>query len=87
MRLRYRDLVRNVTNPAGLRARRGGPRRKLIEVALPLDAIILAIVEVASSVAGALRHIREPFSREPDVGATRVTHKLVELPARAEAPA
>ena len=43
------------------------------------QAFILATVEVANGIAGEPRYVRNPFTREPDFGATSVTYKLAEL--------
>ena len=73
-------------------------RKKLIEVALPLEAI-----KKASAPEKSIRHGHpptphlwsalcplgtpaRPFQREPDFGVTSVNCDLAELPARAEAP-
>ena len=49
------------------------------------DAFILAIVRVSNGFASEPHHVRQPFQREPDFGATSVTYKLAELLARSEA--
>ena len=50
------------------------------------EAFILAIVIVSNGLAAEPRYVREPFTREPDFGATSVTYKLAELLARSERP-
>ena len=50
------------------------------------DAFVLATVDVANGVAGEPRYVRNPFTREPDFGATSVTYKLAELLERAAEP-
>ena len=50
------------------------------------DAFILAIVQVSNGFASKPRHVRKPFQREPDFGATPVTYKLTDQLAWAEAP-
>ena len=42
------------------------------------DAFFLAIVPVSNGFASKPRHLREPFQREPDFGATPVTYKLTD---------
>jgi hypothetical protein len=55
------------------------PRKKLIEVALPLEAI---------NRESTLHHSpRRPFQREPDFGVTSVNYASQELLTRAEEPA
>ena len=61
------------------------PDEMLTELNAP-DAFILAIADVSNGLAREPRHVRRPFSREPDFGATVVTYKLAELRGRAEAP-
>jgi len=67
-------------------------KKKLIEVALPLEAIdkandfILAIVEFLPNDSHRVHYVRRPFRREPDFGVTSVNYDFAELLARAEAP-
>jgi len=66
--------------------------RKLIEVALPLEAINHgAGVEAAPTPYGAVamcvvRYVRRPFTREPDFGATSVNYDWRELWGRGTRP-
>ncbi|MEI7844610.1 MAG: hypothetical protein WCK35_02290 [Chloroflexota bacterium] len=50
-------------------------KNTLIEVALPLEAIVIASVR------------EKPFQREPDFGVTSVNYNFAELLARAQEPA
>lgn len=50
------------------------------------EAFILAIVRVMNGAASEPLYIREPFTREPDFGATSVNYDLAELLARATSP-
>jgi hypothetical protein len=81
------------------RARRAGGtvvespvKKKLIEVALPLEAInkpddfILALVEFQDGETHRLHYLRRPFQREPDFGVTSVNYDFGELIQRAETP-
>ena len=54
-------------------------RKKLIEVALPLEAI-------NAESAREMSYIRRPFQREPDFGVTSVNYDLDELLDRSEGP-
>ena len=69
-------------------------RKKLIEVALPLDAInkaaardesILAIVELRGD-ASRVHYVRTPFQREPDFGVTSCNYAIEELLQHATEP-
>ena len=50
------------------------------------DDYILAIVLFNEDGTHNAYHVRKPFHREPDFGATSVNYDLAELLARAEAP-
>ncbi len=51
------------------------------------DDYILAIVEFLDDGKHRVRYLRQPFSREPDFGATSVNYNFAELLARASEPA
>ena len=54
--------------------------KKLIEVALPLEAISREVDGDATT----CRYLRGPFQREPDFGVTSVNYDLRDLLCRAE---
>ena len=73
--------------------------KKLIEVALPLEAEkrighlypknekLGPDIESLEGDSHKVRYLRQPFQREPDFGAASVNYYFAELLARAEAPA
>jgi hypothetical protein len=67
--------------------------KKLIEVALPLEAInkasaalARAIVEFRDADTQRVHYVRSPFQREPDFDVTSVNYDLRQLLTRAETP-
>jgi len=61
-------------------------RKKLIEVALPLEAINKASAREFDGDAHRVHYIRQPFHREPDFGVTSVNYDFSDLLSRATLP-
>ena len=53
----------------------------------PVDFILAIGLIDGASESVCLRHVRRPFNREPDFGATSVNYELAALLARSEEPA